>query len=448
MTNAARDPAEARPTGGGGWAARALLAVQSARWVLLAIGAALAVLALFTAQSAAVAACSAALLTAALLSIAAKCQEPRAIAGVSATLSPSGSGELELFRGLTQNFPAAIVVRDRNGRIVRCSRYAEFLFGYAVDQIVGASEDFFLTITHEDDIEAARRTLLLPLSEGIEYSSIVRMYTRRGVERWIETRTVPLKNELGEVSSTLSVLVDVTGYRLQERQLKDRNRDLQDFTYMISHDLKAPIFTIKGMAQLIRDDFKGKIPPDLDELLTHISAAASTLEKLVQSVLEYARITTLEPTLEAVPLNEVLSDVVRDYASAISEKHAAIDVGALPAVRGERVRIYQIFSNLVGNALKYSAADRPPVISIEAEEGTAGRDVTIAVRDNGQGIAAEKLEVIFRPFQRAHGREVEGLGIGLACVKKLSEQAGGGVSVESTPGSGSCFKVRLMLATP
>jgi signal transduction histidine kinase len=236
----------------------------------------------------------------------------------------------------------------------------------------------------------------------------------------------------------------VTSAVRYQEEVEEKNRDLQDFTYMVTHDLKAPIYTLKGMVNLIQEDHGESLPTDLQEPLSHINNAARRLEELVTSVLEYSRLTALEFSADAISLEPVLNEVIADYSAQLAECDGKVSLeGTLPRVIGEKTRIYQVFSNLVGNAIKYRSKDRPLVVTIRAKGDSTSRYTTIEVEDNGCGIAKDKLESVFRPFQRAHGADIEGSGIGLACVKKIVEKFGGSVKVVSTPGSGSTFRMKL-----
>ncbi len=145
-------------------------------------------------------------------------------------------------------------------------------------------------------------------------------------------------------------------------------------------------------------------------------------------------------------MSSVLADVLADHRQGIEQVGARVTVSnELPTVRGDRTKLYQIFSNLVGNALKFKRPDSAPKITVTCEPSANPRRAVVVVADDGCGIPAERLESVFRPFQRGDQNKTEGSGIGLACVKRLLEKVGGEVRVESTVGSGSKFYVTLTL---
>jgi len=350
---------------------------------------------------------------------------------------------LERYETLTANLAAAVVVRDSTNKVVFCSPFTEVLTGYALAEIFAAEKDFFLGIVHDEDREKYERSLRISAT-GEPFQFRYRLFHRTGIELWVETRAVPILDDNGEVISTLSITLDVTATARYQRQIEEKNRDLQDFTYMVSHDLKAPIFTIKGMLSIFDEDAKDGLSSDAKESLQHIHKATITLERLVTGVLEYVRITNQDGVDEEVSLNQVFLDILNDHSTQIKDTLALIEVPPdLPVIISDRLKLYQIFSNLIGNALKYRDPARRLEIKVKLLATRSPQDLALAISDNGLGIPQDKQALIFRPFQRAHGKAFEGSGIGLACVRKLVDRLGGSVSVESSPGQGSTFTVTL-----
>ncbi|MBX7137327.1 MAG: PAS domain-containing sensor histidine kinase [Oligoflexia bacterium] len=361
-------------------------------------------------------------------------------------LKAEKQGLLEHYKILTGNLAAAVIIRDKQQKISYCSPYTEVLTGYPVSEIYAAPDDFLLTIVHPEDREKYQRALKVS-ETGEPFQFRFRFFHRTGIEMWAETRAVPVNNDAGEPLFSLSVTFDVTGTVRYQRQVEEKNKELRDFTYMVSHDLKAPIFTIKGMVSILSEEYGPTLPGDAKDLLEHIATATGRLDQLVKSVLEYARISATDTKPVRISTTEVLNELMTELKPQLEARHAVIKMADnLPDVMADKLRLYQIFSNLLGNALKYSSPERAPVIEISALQAPLGRNVTIAIQDNGLGIPADKLELVFRPFQRVHKQVAEGSGIGLACVKRLVEKFGGEVHVESNEGQGSCFKVTLRAA--
>jgi PAS domain S-box-containing protein len=353
---------------------------------------------------------------------------------------------IERYEVLTENLAAGIVIRDEHGKITYCSPYTEVLTGSPLSEIYAAHSDFFIENAHEEDQDKFRRALSVS-SLGEAFQFRYRFVHKTGIEMWAEMRTVPIFSENSEFLGTLSITLDITGTMRYQQQVEERNKDLQEFSYMISHDLKAPIFTIKGMLSIIKEDHKSILTGEPGELLTHIDKAAERLSSLVSAVLEYSKVTTRQSNPEPVNTSAVLSEIINEFSPAIKNAGAKITIQEnLPNVIGDKLMVYQIFSNLIGNSLKYRDTQKELQIIVSADTQATRGSVAFMISDTGLGISKDKIETIFRPFQRAHSGSVEGSGIGLACVKKLLQKLGGSVIVESQEGTGTQFTIRLPLA--
>ncbi len=241
------------------------------------------------------------------------------------------------------------------------------------------------------------------------------------------------------------VFRDVTERRRSEEQLRRLNRDLtrtnqdlQQFSYAASHDLKEPLRTVSNYLQLIRSRYSGKLlDREASQLFDVAVAGAQRMHSLVEALLEYSRAGEVsDSTLEPVPVDKIVSDVITNLQSAISDTGAKILAGPLPVVTGNPLYLTQVFENLIGNALKYRS-EKPPRISVTAEEGP--HDWVFSVEDNGIGIPAEYQAQIFGIFKRLHGDEYPGTGIGLATCKKIVDRQGGRIWVASELGKGARF---------
>ncbi len=351
------------------------------------------------------------------------------------------------YKILTDNVPAAVIVHHPGGAVLWCSPYTEVLTGYSLSEIQAAREDFLLSHVHEDDRETFSNALAI-VNTGEPFQCRYRFYHKSGLSLWLETRTVPIFDPIAQEYVALSIALDVTASINNQMKIEERNRDLNEFTYMISHDLKAPIVTLRGMLEVVRDELMHLQGHGLAEPLEYMNKAVYRLEQLVGGVLELAKVSTTERAQEPVSLQETVQEVLEDYRLQIERCNAQVTtVEELPWVFGTKTQLYQIFSNLVGNAIKYRNPERPLVISIASENASSSRRRTrIAVRDNGRGIPDEFKDSIFQPFNRAGEQSVDGSGVGLACVKRLVEKLGGGIRVDSTVGEGSVFTIELRKA--
>jgi light-regulated signal transduction histidine kinase (bacteriophytochrome) len=233
-----------------------------------------------------------------------------------------------------------------------------------------------------------------------------------------------------------------------QQALQQLNEDLKQFTYAASHDLREPVRTITIYLQLFQRKFQPLLNEEAARYLAQVSGAAGRMSRLVDGILEFSRVNERDEEQGATPASanagNTLKDVLQDLHGIISESQATVDCCPLPFVAVEEAHLYQLFQNLVGNAIKYRKPDVPPVIQISAERERD--EFVFAVRDNGSGVPAAYRNDIFLPFKRLHGTQIEGAGIGLATCKRITERYGGRIWVESEPPDGSTFYFSLPAA--
>jgi len=281
------------------------------------------------------------------------------------------------------------------------------------------------------------------------------------IDVWI--RTIPIEDENGRFARSRSAAQDVTernrlGNELRARRdeleraitdLRQINRELEEFTSVVSHDLKEPLRTLQAFSNFLAEDFSGQLGPDGFQYINHLVQASQRLGKLIDDLLTLSRAGRITPDLETFNLIEIVAIVRRDLADMIQRKEADLLVeGSLPAVFGDPQRITQLLSNLVGNGLKYNTSTKPQVIIGHVPDingMSSGRErVTLYVKDNGIGIDPRYHQQIFGIFRRLHqAEEYEGTGAGLAICKKIVEAHAGRIWVESEIGKGATFYFTL-----
>jgi len=226
-------------------------------------------------------------------------------------------------------------------------------------------------------------------------------------------------------------------------KLENANGELEAFAYSVSHDLRAPLRAVQGMATALREDHGEKLEPEAREYMDRILHASTRMDTLIRDMLEYSKITRTEFQVKPVRVESALADAQSSIAAEVKERGAEIRVqGAFPLVLGEQTLLTQVFLNLLSNAVKFVAPGIRPEVEVYAKEGE--RNVRLFVKDNGIGIAEQYQEKIFKMFERLHSTsEYPGTGIGLAIVQKAVLQMNGGFGVESELGRGSCFWIEL-----
>ncbi|MFK7907808.1 MAG: ATP-binding protein [Chitinophagales bacterium] len=224
----------------------------------------------------------------------------------------------------------------------------------------------------------------------------------------------------------------------QNNKLATSNRELEQFAYIASHDLKEPLRNIGGFTSLLERRYIEKGDEDAKDFMRFISGSVNHMHKLLTDLLAYSRIGMQEDDhTELLDLNDIITQVSSNYQTIIKKHNVQIISSNLPIIHANRIQMIQLFQNLVGNAIKFKS-EKAPEIHIHCAENT--KEFTVSVKDNGIGMEQEYTDKIFVIFQRLHNRtKYEGTGIGLSICKKIVEQHHGKIWVESQSGEGSTF---------
>ncbi|HEY4088931.1 MAG TPA: ATP-binding protein, partial [Bryobacteraceae bacterium] len=229
--------------------------------------------------------------------------------------------------------------------------------------------------------------------------------------------------------------------REAEEALRRSNKELEQFSYRVAHDLTEPLRTIITHTQFMAAARRQQSPPETTESMHFVVDAARRMQVFIDGLLAYSRVThDTESEPRDVDSAQLLAVARADLSTAIQESGATLTNGDLPSIK-VAPGFEQVFQNLISNAIKYSRHGVPPEIIVDAR--AEGDEWIFSIRDNGIGIETRYQDYVFHPFQRLHGREIPGSGIGLATVKKIVEANGGSIWLESEPGKGSTFWFRL-----
>jgi len=229
---------------------------------------------------------------------------------------------------------------------------------------------------------------------------------------------------------------------LQKVELEEVNKELSQFAYVASHDLKEPIRTISNFAELIEEVYADKLEGEGKTFLSIIVQAASRMENLIQSILEYSQIGKIERKSSIIDGQNMVQEIENDLSLLIKENKVSLVYEDLPEFYADKEMMRQLFSNLISNAVKYRKEDSEPIVRIEAKEHPT--EYEFSVLDNGIGIEKQYQERIFEIFKRLHDHtEYSGTGIGLSSCKKIVELHKGTISLESEFGKGSTFSFTI-----
>jgi PAS domain S-box-containing protein len=268
-----------------------------------------------------------------------------------------------------------------------------------------------------------------------------------GSKRYVEASISLQKDSSGRPVGFRGIVRDITERKRAEESLKEKteelarsNRDLEQFAYVASHDLQEPLRMVTNYIQLLARRYKGKLDSDADDFISFAVDGATRMWKLINDLLTYSRVGIQANKLEPIDCETVLKQSLDNLKVASEENRAIVTHDPLPIVIADSLQLGQMFQNLIGNAIKFRGSE-PPRIHISASRN--GNGWTFSVCDNGIGIAPEHAERIFVMFQRLHGRDAPGTGIGLAICKKIVERHGGRIWVESEFGKGATFYFTL-----
>ncbi|MBX2901930.1 MAG: hypothetical protein KF872_00135 [Chitinophagales bacterium] len=224
------------------------------------------------------------------------------------------------------------------------------------------------------------------------------------------------------------------------KALKNSNDNLQEFAYVVSHDLKEPLRTISGFVAIIERRLRKKeqLDPELLEYIQLVVNGTRQMDILIQDLLLYSRLNITEHKLVLIDVNKVVKEVLENLSASITETGAIIKTTHFPSIHSERALLFQLFQNLISNAIKYRKKDVIPSVEIAFEERKA--EWLFWVKDNGLGIPQEYYNTVFQAFKRLHNKsEYEGTGVGLAICKKIIDIHNGKIWIESQEGVGTTF---------
>ena len=335
----------------------------------------------------------------------------------------------------------AIQLLDLEGNIQNWNEGVQNLKGYKPEDILGKN---FSTFFSEEQRQNRLPVQLIHTADRAgkaQYEGWLRK--KDNSYFWGNLTITAVRNEEGVIIGYVKITRDFTQRRKNEKrerrllQIEARKKEVEQFSYIASHDMQAPLQTVKNFADLMREDYHDKLDDDGHKYLDFISESITRMENLIEALLNYSRIGKNEK-LELVHCNELLEAVLADLSFKIQKSETSFEIGELPVLAAYKTEMRMLFQNLISNAIKFRREDISTHVRISAHKE---RDLwKFAIQDNGIGISKKHTEKIFQVFQRLHSKdEYEGTGIGLANCVRIVELHGGKIWVESTEGEGSTF---------
>ncbi len=355
----------------------------------------------------------------------------------------------ERYRFLVDNTSDYISSFDRNGVALFVTGASRRFHGYEPDELVNTSG---FERVHPDDQHLVQNALKDVITTGADQRVEYRVKHKNGTYMWIEAIGRRVYNNSGEPEVIVTVR-DIAERKRAEQdiarymaQLERSNEELQQFAYVISHDLREPLRMVQSFLNLLHKHYQDQLDDRANDFIHFAVDGAERMKGLINALLDYARVDSQGQDLVRTDANTVLNAALHTLQFKIEESGGTVTYDPLPTVLADPTQLGQLFQNLISNALKFQSSNVLPHIHITAErEKRADNPMWVfSVCDNGIGIPQNQQARIFGIFQRLHTREAyEGTGIGLAICKRIVERHGGRIWVESDVGEGSTFYFTL-----
>jgi len=368
--------------------------------------------------------------------------------------STSGISENEvLLQLLVDTKDYAIVMLDPAGKIMSWNLGAEDMFGYASTELIGKH----MSLCYSDGDKTNQ--LIRHLANAIEQGRVeteTQLMKKDGSHFFANIICTPLRKIDGDLRGFACTLRDITTEKqlaeenrilrskLEERvrqrtkELENVNKELNAFSYSVSHDLRTPLRAISGFSKMLLEDYQGKLDSEADRILNIIVENAEMMGRLIDDLLAFSRLSRMEVLDKKVNMKSIVDRCINDLLQVWTERRYSISVSALPPCNADPNMMKQVWMNLIENSLKYSSKrDHPElVIGYKKQKNL----ITYFIRDNGAGFDMQYASKLFGVFQRLHlNEEFPGTGLGLALVNRIVTKHGGRVWGESEVDKGATF---------
>jgi len=362
-----------------------------------------------------------------------------------------------LFESTTEG----IIITNRAGEIIKINPSAEKMFLYKHDELVGQKVEILVPKRVVDKHEGYREgfnahpkarsmgmgmDLYAVRSDKTEFPVEISLsYFKRNGENYVISFIIDITHRKKAEDEILDAKTNLESYA---EQLKLSNRELEQFAYVASHDLQEPLRKIQAFGDRILSSEENVLSTDSKDYFERMLNAASRMQNLINALLTFSRVSSQAKPFKKIDLNAVMAEILSDLEVAIESSEAHVSIDPMPSIEADQTQMWQLFQNLLSNALKFHKTGAKPHISVTCEDINCSPEskrkcVRITVADNGIGFDEKYIDKIFNIFQRLESGNYKGTGVGLAICKKIVQRHGGDITAKSTPGQGSKFIVTL-----
>ena len=356
--------------------------------------------------------------------------------------------ELEKLSLVASKTINGVLIMDANGRIEWANKGFTRLSGYTLDEVAGLVPSDLLQ-GHETDPETSR-FIRQKYKEQVPFKAEVVNYRKTGEPYWVNLDITPVKDEQDRLVNYIAIQTDISEKKKAETELikladglYKQNLNLQQFTYMVSHNLRAPVANALGLSRLLT-----KLPsetPQFETILDKLATSVTQLDTVIKDISNILSLRDAGKTIprESVNLAATFNEVLYTFQDELEECNAnvSVDIDSSFEIISNKAYLYSVFQNLVSNAIKYRSPERPLELDISATQDARGFEIKIS--DNGMGLDMQMVENhLFKLYKRFHP-DIQGKGIGLFLVKTQLETLGGKIIVNSELGKGTTFKLLL-----
>lgn len=353
----------------------------------------------------------------------------------------------ERFRKVVESAPYAMILVNPKGQIAMVNKQTESLFGYEREELVGQRMEILMPERYRKNHRGYREGFQEnPKQRTMGSGRDLFALRKDGSEVQVEIGLNPIETEEGQM--TLASIIDITYRKAQEftivnqlNELELKNKELEQFTYIASHDLQEPLRTVSNFIQIIEEDISDELRGEIELYLEKIKNATVRMRELVRALLAFSRLGR-DVKFQKMDLQKVMTYVVQDLDDLIQRNKAEIRIPRLGSISGSELELRQLFQNLLTNAIKFRRPDVPPIVELKVSEFPSYYQ--FEVKDNGIGIEETYYDRVFHIFQRLnHDSDYEGHGIGLAFCKKIVELHRGSIWILSEKGVGTSIYFTL-----